>query len=423
MPNIRNSRRAFAASMALALSFALAAPADAIDGVNGPVNVKSSLDFAKLTRDNFYDTLVPLAKAEGTVTFFDFSNSFEKIFREELIPAFEKKYPVKIDYQRGNTDAAAQQLIAANNAGNVAPFDLLFNASSSLGVLMRANAVANIPFHQLLPNGAAYDQRIATIAEGVVHGGLFAPFHRNQTAIAVNSRFVKAGSEPTDFASLLTWAKANPKRFAVTNPSKGGSGDGFLQSLVLALVKGEDCRKTLQNFTIDQAAAKAFVESPCMKPVWDYYRELLAVSEVTNGNADTLNLLTNAEVWVGTAWEDMVYDFGGRGLLPPTVRPMLLKEGEVGGGDGLFYPVRPAHPAAALLLMDFLLSKEAQLTKLRINGSRTARTDIDTDKEFTEAQAKRLIPPDQYPSRALTGIPRPITLAGTAYFQEHLLRR
>jgi ABC-type uncharacterized transport system YnjBCD substrate-binding protein len=288
---------------------------------------------------------------------------------------------------------------------------------------MRANAVANIPFHKLLPNAAAYDERIATTAEGIVHGGLFVPFHRNQTAIAVNARFVKPGSEPADLQALLDWAKANPKRFAVTNPGKGGSGDGFMQSIILAKVTGDECRKALSNFTMDAEAAKAYVASPCMTPVWDYYRALLAVSEVTNGNADTLNLITNAEAHMGTAWEDMTYDFTGRGLLPPTVRPFLLKEGQVGGGDGFFLPVRAEHPASALLFMDFMLGKNVQITKLKINGSRTARRDIDMEKEFEAAQAKRLIPSDQYPSRALTGIPRAITLAATAYFQENLLRR
>jgi ABC-type uncharacterized transport system YnjBCD substrate-binding protein len=196
-----------------------------------------------------------------------------------------------------------------------------------------------------------------------------------------------------------------------------------MQSLTLALVKSDDCRKSLSNYSIDAAAAKAFVASPCMEPVWEYYKALLPVVEITNGNADTINLIANGEAWAGTAWEDMAYDFGGRGLLPPTVRPTLMKEGQVGGGDGMFMPSRAQRPAAALLLMDFLLSKESQLTKLRINGSRSARNDIDTNKEFDEGQQKRLIPAEQYPSRALTNIPRPIVIAGAAYFQENLLRK
>lgn len=403
----------------------LTVPAGAIEAVDGgPVNVKSdTIDFKALDRDNFYKTIVPLAKAEGTVVFFDFSNSFEKIFRDQLIPGFEKKYGIKVDYQRGDGNAAAQQLVATAKAGSASPFDVLFNASSTLGLMIQSKAVANIPFQKLLPNEAAVDQTIATRSSGIDHGGLFVPFHRNQTSIAVNTQQVDKASIPSDFASLLAWAKANPQRFAVTSPGRGGSGDGFLQSLTKALVKGDDCKATLANYKIDAEAAQAFVRSSCMEPVWNYYKELLPVVEVTNGNADTLNLIANAEAYMGTAWEDMTYDFTGRGLLPPSVRPFLLKEGEVGGGDGLFMPAKPAHPAAAMLLMDYLIGKEAQLTKLKVNGSRTARTDIDTDKEFDAAQSKRLIPADQYPSRAISSIPRPIADAAANYFDQNLLRK
>jgi ABC-type uncharacterized transport system YnjBCD substrate-binding protein len=421
--NAKIVNRAFSRLMqATAVALAMTLPAMAIESVDGgPINVESKIDFAALNQQNFYDVIVPLAKVEGTVVFFDFSNSFEKIFRDELLPAFEKKYGVKVDYQRGEGNAAAQQLVATTKAGSASPFDVLFNASSTLGLMISEKAVANIPFNKLLPNGAAYDEQIATVTSGIVHGGLYVPFHRNQTSIAVNNAIVDQASMPTDFSSLLAWAKANPKKFAVTSPGRGGSGDGFLQSLTIALVTGDDCKATLQNYKIDAAAAKAFVASPCMEPVWNYYKELLPVAEVTNGNADTLNLIANAEASMGTAWEDMTYDFTGRGLLPRTVRPYLLKEGEVGGGDGFFMPTRPTHPAAAMLLMDFLLSKDVQLTKLRINGSRTARTDIDTSKEFDASQSSRLIPADQYPSRALQGIPRPIAQEGANYFDQNLL--
>src|ERR1044072_8075105 len=91
--------RAFSRLMqATAVALAMTFPAMAIESVDGsPISVESKIDFAALNQQNFYDVIVPLAKAEGTVVFFDFSNSFEKIFRDELLPAFEKKYGVKVD--------------------------------------------------------------------------------------------------------------------------------------------------------------------------------------------------------------------------------------------------------------------------------------------------------------------------------------
>lgn len=412
------------AAAALALLLAAATPAAAIESITGgPVNMQAKIDFPKLDAKNFYEVLTPLAKAEGSVTFFDFSNSFEVIFRDHLIPGFEKQYGIKVSYQRGNGNAAAQQLIATFNAGAPAPFDVFFTGSGNVFTLGKTDIVANIPFFKLMPNGANLDEKVMTTTEGINHGGLYVMFHRNQTALTYNTRFMKEGTQPKDFASLLAWTKANPKRFAVTNPGKGGSGEGFMQSLAWALVKGDDCTKQLNDYAIAEPAAKAFANGPCMAPVWDYYKALLPNAEITNGNADTLNLIANAEAWIGTSWEDMVYDFSGRGLLPPSVRTYLLAEGEVGGGDGIFMPSRPVHPAAGMLFLDYLMGNEAQSAKLKINGSRTARLDIDTAKAFTAAQAARLIPSEQYAKLARPNIPRAISNAASTYFQENLLRK
>ncbi len=47
-------------------------------------------------------------------------------------------------------------------------------------------------------------------------------------------------------------------------------------------------------------------------------------------------------------------------------------------------------------MLDFLMSKDVQLEKLPINGSRSARTDIDPAATFTPEQVARLIPTDQF---------------------------
>jgi ABC-type uncharacterized transport system YnjBCD substrate-binding protein len=186
-------------------------------------------------------------------------------------------------------------------------------------------------------------------------------------------------------------------------------------------VTGDDCRTTLTNYAITPDQAKQFAASACMKPAWDYYKDLLKVSEVTKGNSDTLSLIANGAGSIGTAWEDMAYDFIGRGLLPPTTRQELLKSGEVGGGDGMFFPVAGEHPAAGLLLLDFLISHDAQMEKLQINGSRSARTDIDPAASFTPAQVARLIPTAQFASRALQNMPSALNTALTGYVVSNLL--
>ena len=89
-----------------------------------------------------------------------------------------------------------------------------------------------------------------------------------------------------------------------------------------------------------------------------YFKELKPVVEFTNGNSDTLNLVANGQVVVATVWEDMVFDFIGRGLLPPQIKARLLTEGEVGDGDGAMIPSGATNLAGALLFMDYLMSDD-----------------------------------------------------------------
>lgn len=409
-----------AASMALLISTA----AYAVEPVgSNQFNTDPGFDLKALSATNFYDVIVPLAKKEGSVTFFDFTDSFGPLFNDHLIPEFEAKYGVKVNYVRGEDTAANQQLIAALHAAGKAPADVYFDSSGSLPLLTGEGAIANIPLNKLLPSGAALDPVISTVTDGVNHGGAFLPFHRNQTDIVYDTRIFPTGKVPNDLNALAAWAKANPGKFIMTSPTGGGSGNGFMQAIAFAKVTDASCRATFTKWNITKEEADSFAGSDCMKPVWGYYSDLLPSVEVTNGNSDTLNLIATGAGAIGTAWEDMVYDFTGRGLLPPTVRQQLLKEGQVGGGDGLFLPIKGEHPAAGLLLLDFLMSKDVQLEKLSINGSRSARLDIDPARTFTPEQVARLIPTDQFASRALQRMPAILNDRLAAYFTANLLRK
>lgn len=402
----------------------LASAAHAVEPVGSSTfNTKPDFELSTLTSANFYDVLVPLAKQQGTVTFFDFTDSFGPLFSEHLIPEFEAKYGLKVEYIRGNSEAAVQQLLAAHKAGAKAPADAYFVSSGNLRLLRDAGVVANVPLNKLLPNGAALDGTIATVTGGIDHGGTYLPFHRNQTSIVYDTRQVPTDQVPTDLAGLLAFAKANPGKFIVTSPAGGGSGSGFVQSIALAKVTDEACRAKLTDYAITPDEAKAYAAGPCMTPAWDYYKQILDVAEITKGNSDTLNLLANGAGSVGTAWEDMAYDFLGRGLLPPTIRQEILAEGQVGGGDGMFLPVDAEHSAAALLLLDFMISKDVQLEKLQLNGSRSARTDIDPKATFTAEQVDRLIPTDQFQSRAKVGISSTLNSAFSNYVVANLLKK
>ncbi|TIR18312.1 MAG: extracellular solute-binding protein [Mesorhizobium sp.] len=209
--------------------------------------------------------------------------------------------------------------------------------------------------------------------------GSYPLIHLNQTAIGYNSAFVKPATVPKSFDDLLAWAEANPKRLGITLPTKGGSGSGFLYSVALNYLVGT-CHEQLTNTSVTPEQAEDWAStSECLNPVWDYYRRMFKVAELTNGNADTLNLMNNQEIYIGTVWEDQVMTFLNNKQLPDTIRLTLLDKGEVGTGDSMFIPADAKHVAAAMLFIDMAAGKEFQTFKLEHKVSRSPRADVNGD--------------------------------------------
>ena len=410
-----------AALLTGAIFCAAIAPALAVEPVGAPTfNVKTTIDLKALTPANFYDVIVPAAKADGQIVFYDFGESEKDLFAE-IIRRFEAKYGVKVDYHQVDGEQSVQQLIAAKQAGQPSPVDVFWMPNGQVRVADEAGIIANLPLNTMLPSAPDLNQNAATVSRGFVHDGIVAPFHRNQTAIGFDTRTVPLGSEPKSFPELLAFAKANPMKVAITDPTKGGSGSGFLETAILAMAS-KDCQARLYDYTLTPDDAKKWAEGPCLDPVIAYFKELKPVVEFTNGNSDTLNLFANGEVEVGTVWEDMVFDFIGRGLLPHEIKARLMTEGEVGDGDGAIIPSGTTKLAGALLFMDYLMSDEIQLYKLSVNGSRSARTKLDIAKALSPDVIDRLVPQDQYNSLARPRIVGTITDAASARFVSEILQ-
>src|SRR5262245_37524995 len=220
------------AKIAMAAGFialAAAMPAMAADPVGADqFNIKTDIDLKALTAANFYNVLVQKAQEQKSIVFYDFGESEKDLFAE-IISRFEKKYGVTVDYHQVDGEQAVQQLIAAHSAGQPSPTDVFWMPNGQVRVANEAGIIANLPLNTMLPSAPDLNENAATISRGYQHGGVVAPFHRNQTAIGYDTRVVVPGSEPKTFADLLSFAKANPKKMAVTDPTQGGSGSGFLE--------------------------------------------------------------------------------------------------------------------------------------------------------------------------------------------------
>ncbi len=396
----------------------VAAPVQAISPAgSAKFNVKSHVDLSKLTRENFSSMLAPEARTQGTVIFYDFADTLCELLAKEAA-AFTQQTGIGVKHVCVDGDTATQQLIAEAQAGKTASADLFFGPNNSMRNLTKAGVIANIPLVDLLPNAVDVDPAAARASRGFKHGGTVVPFHRNQTSLAYNSALV--ANPPQTFEELLSFAKEHSGKVAVTDPTHGGSGGGFLESALLKF--SADCRNDYYNFdlTKDQAQAAA---TKCMAPVLAYWRTLKAHVKFTSSNENSIKALANNVALVSTVWEDDLYTLANKGLVPKTVRPTLLKTGQVGDGDGLFVVASTEKAEAALLFANFLMSERVQIDKMEQTGSRTARVSLVTKGKIPANLAQYLLPDAVYHERTRPRINGQITNAAADMFVKEIIAK
>jgi ABC-type uncharacterized transport system YnjBCD substrate-binding protein len=407
---------------AVAVAMMLALPAGAFEPVGASsFNVRTNFDPKAVTHQTFEATLLGPARAGGPVVFYDLAESFTPLFTEIVIPAFERATGIKVEYRQVNGDQTVQQLIAAQRAGQPLHVDLMWYPNGQVRLGTETGIIANIPLSSVLPNARDLDPSAARVSRGYEHGGTVLPWHRNLTAIGYDTRTVRPERAPRSFPDLLAFARANPGKVAITNPARGGSGQGFLESAIMAMTTAE-CQARLFDFSFGPQDAEAWAQGPCLAPVVAYFRELKPHVEFTNGNTDTLNLIANGVAQVATVWEDQVFDFIGRGLLPPTVRLGLLSSGQVGDGDGMVIPAGTRNPAGALLFANFLMSDDVQVRKLGLVGSRTARVGVNVSALAADV-AERLVPQDQVVTLSRKRVVATASAEATKRFVADVLQR
>ena len=76
------------------------------------------------------------------------------------------------------------------------------------------------------------------------------PVYRNQTGFLYDPE--KVPNPPQTWAEFTAWLDANPGQFAFNDPSKGGSGQAFVQTAIVNML-GDDGRATPAPPSVDPA--------------------------------------------------------------------------------------------------------------------------------------------------------------------------
>lgn len=218
------------------------------------------------------------------------------------------------------------------------------------------------PFTKLLPSLKTYysqDSPDLQYDSGIPIEGYEAIWGKAQLVISYDSSYV--ANPPTSFAQLKEWVMANSGKFTYPKVPEDFVGTAFVRSSYYELT---DQKEAL----LDDLSEEDFEK--LSQPVVDYFNEIEpylwregASYPATQAQLD--DLFKNGEVLMTMGFEvGKTAGLIDSGVYPDSVETYVFDTGTIGNSHYLAIPYNAPQKAAALLLINFLESPEAQIEKM-----------------------------------------------------------
>ena len=257
-----------------------------------------------------------------------------------------------------DTAEAVARVVAEKAAGRTegGGVDLIWiNGPNFLA--MKDQGLLHGPFTQRLPNYRLVDTQgkpATRIDFTVPVDGLAAPWRMAQIVYVYDS--ARVARPPRSIPAILDWAQANPGRLTHPTP-RNFLGATFLQQ---ALYELAPAAAALQRPATDAAYAAATA------PLWGWYERLRPTlwrqgRQFPESGSAQRQLLADGEIDISISFNPSEASTSiANGLLPASVRTLVLDRGTIGNASFVAIPFNAANRDGALIVANFLLSPEAQ---------------------------------------------------------------
>jgi len=303
------------------------------------------------------------AKKEGKVSYWLWHD--EEAFLR-LCDAFTAKYGIPVELTISDKVAGETKILAEMD-GKTGSFDVFKCGGEFTKTAIEGGLYAG-PILQIIEGRELLDEGLSIRQEGVEHNGYLVPMYLNQTGLAYNPNHVT--DLPQTWEEFEAWIDANPKRFGFCVPENGGSGQALAHTVIACLTGGYD-----QYYGDGDCDPEKLAK---WDVVWDWFNERKNKLTFTTSNADSISRLNQGEFYMIAAWDSDIYRATGNGDLFKDARMYIPSIGMAGGGDTNGLLKNAAHPAAGLLLINFLSSPEAQAIYVEETKGLPARQDVPT---------------------------------------------
>lgn len=273
-----------------------------------------------------------------------------------VAPAVKEKFGITL--KRVPADAAVfiNKLLAEKQAGGKGSMDLLWINGENFKNAME-NGLLQGPITPLLPNFRLIDPAGVEFDFGYPVGGYEAPFGRAQFVFEYDS--AKVPNPPRTFADLKQWVKDNPGKFTYPKPPDF-TGSAFVRQVFYAVSGGHDqYLKGVDQALYTERSPALWAYLNDIKPfLWQqgttYPKDIAALDTLFERG----EVLFNMSYHQASAQSKIL-----QGRYKNTVRTMVMNDGSIYNTHFTAVPYNAPNRAGALVVADFLMSPEAQLSK------------------------------------------------------------
>ncbi len=275
-----------------------------------------------------------------------------------VVPRVRDRFGIELTAVEGAGPALVNQIALEREARAAGSADLVWINGETFHNLRRADLLYG-PWAHRLPSARYVDSASPIVARDFEQNpaGYESPWGRVQFALIYDS--LRTPDPPRSVAELERWIAAHPGRFT---HDQGFTGVTFLKTLMYALGGGAEAFAGGFD-SLRYAAGSEHVWAWLERVRPSFWREGRTYPPDV---AALHGLFANGEVdFTMSNNHNEVVSKVRQGVLPPSSRPLLLRDGTIANSHYLGIPVNAPNPAGAMVVADFLLSPEAQLEKLR----------------------------------------------------------
>lgn len=332
-----------------------------------------------------------------------------------------RRVPIK------ETAEGVQQVVGEKQAGRLTngTVDLNWISGDNLFTMKQAGLLFH-GYRDKLPNAkyVNWDDPVIKFDRSTPVEGVAIAWGRYQQVLAYDSAKVK--NPPTSFTALGEWIKQNPGRFTYPAPPDF-TGTSILLTLLYEVSGGADqWARPFDQALWDKHSPKVWEVLNSWKPhLWrkgETYPESISVLDQLYGSG---------EVWFTSS---MYYSVPGRnvgkGSFPKTTKTVVLDKGTISASHAIGIPFNASSKAGAMVVVNFLLSPEAQYQKAlpEVWGIGTSldmnRLPPDWKQKFaTIPRAEATLSPVDLDSRKVPAPNAQYVIQLDRAFKEHVLQR